>query len=312
MNEHARWWMLGFALLGAGLFLCPAADAAVSWTDPTISTGVTPIRVVHIKQLRDEVDRIRYDFGFSTGTWTNPTLSTGTTPIRVVHMQELRYNIGQVTGTYTSVCPSTVPAISAWTDTVITTGVTPIRVRHITELRAAIDRIGTCTQCCSAQCRSTPCSGAGGCGTVADGIDCGDGICNECVSGVCTDIITGDPDNECGSGNNAACSCCSTGGVCAACNSGGGCLGPSGTCQCTCSGLTCSCPTGVCDDGNGCTEGESCNSGWCSGGSCGSGLCCNNQCCPLGCACKCNGNCPDCCTTDDCGGGTCTGCQTCA
>ena len=105
--------------------------AATPFTDPVLTVGVTPIKAVHMTELRQRADAVRVGCGLTAATWTDPVLTAGVTPIKAVHMTELR---AAVTAAYAA-CTQTAPA---WTDPVLEAGVTPIKAVHMTELREAV------------------------------------------------------------------------------------------------------------------------------------------------------------------------------
>jgi hypothetical protein len=101
------------------------------FTDDPLTPGVTPIKAVHVSELRSLIDQQRVRFGLSPFAWTDATLAAGTTPVRAVHVAELRTAL---TEAYTA-AGRTAPAFS---DPVLTTGVTPVRAVHISEIRTAL------------------------------------------------------------------------------------------------------------------------------------------------------------------------------
>ena len=105
--------------------------AAAPFTDPLLTVGVTPIKAVHMTELRTRADAVRVGCGLTAATWTDPVLTVGVTPIKAAHMTELRT---AVTAAYTA-CTQTAPA---WTDPVLEAGVTPIKAAHLLELREAV------------------------------------------------------------------------------------------------------------------------------------------------------------------------------
>jgi hypothetical protein len=164
----------------------------VTWSQ-AISGGATPIRAVHINELRTAIDERRINFGLGAYPWTD-AVSAGSTRIRKVHMDELRSAINQVRSNYNDNCGGMPPSFS-FTDPTLTAGATLVRGLHITELRQAVDQItamcqgccGTCRKCDGAgcvnqtsaedvwndcapsgppSCRTGDCDGAGGCETI--------------------------------------------------------------------------------------------------------------------------------------------------
>jgi subtilisin family serine protease len=100
-----------------------------SFTDSPLVAGVTPLKAVHILELRTRIDAQRTRFGLGTATWTDPGLTAGTIA-RAVHVEEMRARLVEAT------LAAGVGGIS-FTDPALTAGF-PIRAVHISELRAAV------------------------------------------------------------------------------------------------------------------------------------------------------------------------------
>ncbi len=105
--------------------------AATPFTDPVLTAGETPIKAVHMTELRTRANAVRVGCGLAVATWTDPALTAGVTPIKAAHMTELRT---AVTAAYAA-CAQTAPV---WTDPVLTAGTTPIKAAHMLELREAV------------------------------------------------------------------------------------------------------------------------------------------------------------------------------
>ena len=65
--------------------------------DATTGTGRT-IRAADFRSLRERIDALRTRAGLSPFAWTDPVLIPGVTPIKAVHMRELRAALGGVYG----------------------------------------------------------------------------------------------------------------------------------------------------------------------------------------------------------------------
>lgn len=62
----------------------------VRWTDPYIVSGATPVRAVHVQQLRDYINAKLDACGLPQKQWSDNPLIAGVTPIRVRHFMELK------------------------------------------------------------------------------------------------------------------------------------------------------------------------------------------------------------------------------
>lgn len=125
---------------GVGIIMAHTAVAAITpvspptWTDSTLTAGSTPVKVVHITELRDAINNRRAAFGLAPATWTDSTLTAGTTVVQAVHITEMRTALGQV---YTAAGVGQ----PSYTDPTLTAGTTPVKAAHITELRAAVSAL---------------------------------------------------------------------------------------------------------------------------------------------------------------------------
>ena len=108
-----------------------AAQTGAPLTDDPLVPGVTPVRAVHLTELRTRINALRTANGLPTFTFTDPILTAGTTGVRGVHLVDLRMALSQV---YTAL--GLTPPVFA--DPVIQPGATVVRAVHITELRTAV------------------------------------------------------------------------------------------------------------------------------------------------------------------------------
>ena len=119
-----------------------AADAVVpapggsrrAFTDDPLVAGVTPVRAVHLLELRTRIDGLRGRFGLSAFGWTDARILAGVTPTRTVHLTELRAALSAAYGAAGREAP-------VYTDAVVTAGVTVLTAAHLQELRAAVARL---------------------------------------------------------------------------------------------------------------------------------------------------------------------------
>jgi glucose/arabinose dehydrogenase len=100
------------------------------FTDEPLVTGVTPIRVIHIMELRGRIDAQRVRFGLQPFVWSDSSLSAGT-PVRAAHVLDLRTALAQAYDAAKQ------PQPPAYTDPDLAAG-TPVRALHISELRGAV------------------------------------------------------------------------------------------------------------------------------------------------------------------------------
>ncbi len=59
---------------------------------------VTLIQAVHILELWARLDEALAALGYATTAYTDPSLTAGVTPVKAVHLQDVRATIRRVTG----------------------------------------------------------------------------------------------------------------------------------------------------------------------------------------------------------------------
>ena len=69
-----------------------AGLAAASFTDPDLTTA-TAIRAVHLQEVRTALDAARRALYITLATYTDATVTAGTTPIKSVHLQQVRNGV---------------------------------------------------------------------------------------------------------------------------------------------------------------------------------------------------------------------------
>ena len=106
-------------------------QASRVFTDHPLRPGVTPIRAVHLLELRARIDGVRGRLGLSAFGWTDPILTPGVTPVRRIHLMDLRTALDRA---YTASGRPT----PSYTDATVQAEVTVIRAVHLMELRAAV------------------------------------------------------------------------------------------------------------------------------------------------------------------------------
>ena len=108
-----------------------AAKFTTSFSDATLTSGGTLIKVVHVAELRTRINVVRVACGLGAYTFTDTTLSAGSTTVKAVHFTELRTALGQA---YTQ-CGQTPPT---YTNTTLISGSTVVTTTDVNELRAAV------------------------------------------------------------------------------------------------------------------------------------------------------------------------------
>ena len=107
-------------------------DLAVTvvFTDETLIAGSTPVKAIHLAELRVAVNAVRALAGLPAGTYADPTLTAGVTPIRRVHILDLRSALDAARSAL-----ALSPMVYGES---LTAAVTPIRKSHVTELRIGV------------------------------------------------------------------------------------------------------------------------------------------------------------------------------
>ncbi len=117
-------------LSAAGSFTVTVARPG-TFTDDPIRPGSTPVRAIHIAELRTRIDALRRRASLAPFAWTDPVLTAGVTPVRLAHLLDLREALAEAYAAAGRGAP-------VWTDAAPTAGTTLIRAAHLTELRAAV------------------------------------------------------------------------------------------------------------------------------------------------------------------------------
>jgi len=99
-----------------------------SWTDSDVAAGSTPIRKIHIDELREETNFARKFRGLPAYNWTDSNIIPGVTLIRKIHIDELRLAQEQTAASVYLPAP-------IWTNPGLTAGQSIIRKIHFEELR---------------------------------------------------------------------------------------------------------------------------------------------------------------------------------
>jgi len=101
-----------------------------TFTDDPLVGLSTPIKAVHITEVRAAINSARVARGLANFAWTDPTLTAGSTPVKVAHLTELRTALNQAYQAAGRATP-------AYTDPTLVPQGTVIKAIHLNELRAA-------------------------------------------------------------------------------------------------------------------------------------------------------------------------------
>lgn len=121
-------------VLSFTLFVLPSV-----YTDNPIVAGTTPIKAVHINEMRDRVDHLTAMYGIPLPTW-DETIVAGSTSTRNYpeHITEIRTHVTRVVNELNRLADSIVVTVPAWSAAL--TDVHP-RGTAISELRTIINRL---------------------------------------------------------------------------------------------------------------------------------------------------------------------------
>jgi parallel beta-helix repeat protein len=100
------------------------------FTDEPLGAAVTPVRAVHLSELRASIDSLRTWRSLSTMSWTDPVITAGVTSIQAIHLAELRSALDAVYAA-DGVSPP------GWTPNLIA-GVTPVTAAQFEQVRQMI------------------------------------------------------------------------------------------------------------------------------------------------------------------------------
>ena len=102
-----------------------------SFADDPLVVNSTPVRAIHLTDLRLAIDRARARRSLAPFAWTDPVIALGVTPVKALHVTQMRTALSQA---YLA-AGRTAPTFS---DSSLTAGATFVRAAHIAELRAAV------------------------------------------------------------------------------------------------------------------------------------------------------------------------------
>jgi hypothetical protein len=108
--------------------------AAPTFTDDPLTARSTPVKALHVQELRQRIGELRARHGLDAPAWTDPSIVSRSTPIKSTHLAELRAALAEV---YTA---AGLPP-PAWSAPSIIGGATLVSASHVAELRSAIRAI---------------------------------------------------------------------------------------------------------------------------------------------------------------------------
>lgn len=112
-----------------------ALGVAFTFTDATLTGGVTTIQASHLSELRQVVNTVRGVAGLAAATWTDSTLTPQSSVISAAHIQELRNRLNEaLTALQISTSPFTDPTLGTGA------GGTTVKKVHVEELRLRASR----------------------------------------------------------------------------------------------------------------------------------------------------------------------------
>ena len=104
------------------------------FSDDPLAPGSTPIKAMHLTELRTATESVGAAYGLATFNWTDPTLTPGLTNAKVVHLTELRSAMILLYQTAGQTLPP-------WSDPTVVPARTVIDAGQINELRTAVNSL---------------------------------------------------------------------------------------------------------------------------------------------------------------------------
>ncbi len=101
------------------------------FTDDPLTSQVTPVKTLHITELRQAINTLRSRNSLLPFVFTDSILTAGVTPIRAVHITEMRTTLDAVFDALVQTRP-------VYADSPIVSGQTVIKKVHIEEIRSAV------------------------------------------------------------------------------------------------------------------------------------------------------------------------------
>jgi hypothetical protein len=121
----------GTVTIAGQTFTVNQASGAPAFTDDPLAARTTPVKAVHITELRAAIATLRARYSLGAYSWTDATLTAGATLVRAAHLTEMRAALNDVYDAAGRARPTYTPAT-------ISAGVTAITTTNIAELRAAV------------------------------------------------------------------------------------------------------------------------------------------------------------------------------
>ncbi len=109
----------------------PDLATTVMFTNDPLSVGITPVKAIHITELRTAVSAVRVLAGLAPFPFTDGSVVAATTPIKKVHIDELRSALSEARTFLV------LPGLT-FTDPALTVNVTTIKAAHVQELRDGV------------------------------------------------------------------------------------------------------------------------------------------------------------------------------
>ena len=101
-----------------------------SFTDDPLVARATPVRAVHVTELRTAIDTLRARRSLAPFAYTDPGLTPGVTPVKAVHLTNLRTALTEAYQAAGRSSPSCAESLTA--------GQTWIKASHVAELRTLV------------------------------------------------------------------------------------------------------------------------------------------------------------------------------
>lgn len=118
------------ATTGASLYSTPDAATTLLFTDDPLIAQVTPVKAIHLTELRQAVNAMRAAAGLLPAVLTDPTVASAAS-VKAAHCQELRTALTQAR-TSLGLGPP------AFTDPTLTSASTNVKAVHLQELRNGV------------------------------------------------------------------------------------------------------------------------------------------------------------------------------